>query len=199
MIEVAKSVDITGGLVVGHDGSPASAQAARWAARLAVRLGIPLHVVRTWSLSTAPRPATATSGYVPPMTDFEQAVHDRLRADVAALGLADGCVVHCHVVHGAAAKRLLQAAAHAELLVVGSRGEGGSGACASGPPPTRWCGTRRARWSWFPCTLPTSPPPRTAAPRGVRGLTCLRRAGSPNRPARKQFPRVQLCVCCLSV
>ena len=125
MIEVAKSVDITGGLVVGHDGSPASAQAARWAARLAVRLGIPLHVVRTWSLSTAPRPATATGGYVPPMTDFEQAVHDRLQADVAALGLAEGCVVHCHVVHGAAAKRLLQAAAHAELLVVGSRGEGG--------------------------------------------------------------------------
>jgi len=125
MIEVAKSVDIQGGLVVGHDGSPASAQAARWAARLAVRLGIPLHVVRTWSLSSAPRPATATAGYVPPMTDFEQAVHDRLQADVTALGLAEGCVVHFHVVHGAAAKRLLQAAAHAELLVVGSRGEGG--------------------------------------------------------------------------
>ena len=65
MIDVATSVDIQGGLVVGHDGSPASAQAARWAARLAVRLGIPLHVVRTWSLSVgtptgdAPRPATS--------------------------------------------------------------------------------------------------------------------------------------------
>ena len=61
MIEVATSADIQGGLVVGHDGSPASAEAARWAARLAVRLGVRLHVVRTWTLSSAPRPATATA------------------------------------------------------------------------------------------------------------------------------------------
>jgi nucleotide-binding universal stress UspA family protein len=112
-------------VVVGHDGSPASAEAARWGARMALRLGVPLHVVRTWNLSSAPRPPSATAGYVPPMTDFEQAVRDQLEADVAALGFPSGCEVTCHVVHGSAAKRLLQAAAHAELLVVGSRGEGG--------------------------------------------------------------------------
>ena len=111
--------------MVGHDGSPASAEAARWGARMAVRLGVQLHVVRSWALSSAPRPATATGGYVPPMTDFEQAVRDELEADVAALGLPAECLVTCHVLHGSAARRLLEAAEDAELLVVGSRGAGG--------------------------------------------------------------------------
>jgi nucleotide-binding universal stress UspA family protein len=125
MIEVATSADIHGGLLVGHDGSPASAEAARWAARLAVRLETPLHVVRTWTLSTAPRPATASGGYVPPMTDFEQAVRDELEADVRKLGLPSACQVDFHVLHGASARRLLETARHADLLVVGSRGAGG--------------------------------------------------------------------------
>jgi len=125
MIEVATRVDIRGGLVVGHDGSEPSAGAARWAARMAVRLGEPLHVVRTWTLSSAPRPPTAAFGYVPPITDYEQAVWEGLKADVARLGLPSECEVRCHVLHGSAARRLLEAAAHADLLVVGSRGEGG--------------------------------------------------------------------------
>jgi nucleotide-binding universal stress UspA family protein len=125
MIEVATSVDIRGGLIVGHDGSAASAEAARWAAKVAVRLEAPLHIIRTWTLSSAPRPASATGGYVPPMTDFEQAVRERLERDVAALGLPTECLVNYHVLHGAPARRLLEAAAHADLLVVGSRGAGG--------------------------------------------------------------------------
>jgi len=125
MIQVTTKVDIRGGVVVGHDGSDASSQAVRWSARMAVRLGIGLHVVRAWALSSAPRPATATGGYVPPMTDFEQAVREELEAEVAALGLPSECSVTAHVLHGAATKRLLQAAENAELLVVGSRGEGG--------------------------------------------------------------------------
>jgi nucleotide-binding universal stress UspA family protein len=125
MIEVTTTVDIRGGLVVGHDGSDASAEAVRWSATMAVRLGVPLHVVRAWTISSAPRPATLTAGYVPPMTDFEQAVRDELEADVARLVLPTDCQVTAHVVHGAAAKRLLQAGAHAELLVVGTRGAGG--------------------------------------------------------------------------
>ena len=105
MIEVATSADIRGGLVVGHDGSPASGPGRTLGAPGSRNASaIPLHVVRTWSLSSAPKPATATRGYVPPMTDFEQAVRDRLEADVAALGLADGCEVTCHVLHGAAGR-----------------------------------------------------------------------------------------------
>ncbi len=125
MSEVITTVELSGEVLVGHDGSPASAEAVRWAARLAEQLGRPLHVVRAWSLSSAPRPATAEPGYVPPMTDFEAAVAERLRADVAGLGLPDGLTVECHTLHGSAGRRLLEASAGAEMLVVGSRGGGG--------------------------------------------------------------------------
>ena len=125
MSEVATTLDHSGGILVGHDGSPASAEAVRWAARLAERLGCSLHVVRTWSISSAPRPATAEPGYVPPMADFEAAVADRLRKDVAGLGLPDGLTVECHTLHGSAGRRLLEASKGAEMLVLGSRGAGG--------------------------------------------------------------------------
>ena len=56
-------------------------EAVRWAARLAGRLGCPLHVVRTWSISSAPRPSTAEPGSVPPLSDFEAAVLQHLESD----------------------------------------------------------------------------------------------------------------------
>ena len=84
--------------------------ATRWAARLAVLLDVPLHVVRAWSLTSAPRPKTAAPGYVPPITDFEQAVREQLEAHVAGLDLPEACQVNCHVVHAALARALLQAA-----------------------------------------------------------------------------------------
>lgn len=124
-VTVATTVDAQGGILVGDDGSPASQEGVRWAARLAGRLGETLHVVRAWSISSAPRPATATGGYVPPLTDFEQAVLDKLRADVAAVGVEEGGTVQLHVVHGAAGRRLLEAAVGADMLVVGTRGAGG--------------------------------------------------------------------------
>ncbi|ROR89912.1 universal stress protein [Nocardioides aurantiacus] len=124
-VKVATEVDARGGILVGDDGSPASQEGVRWAADLAGRLGETLHVVRAWSISSAPRPASATGGYVPPLTDFEQAVLDRLREDVAAAGVSEGDAVQLHVVHGAAGRRLLEAAAHADMLVVGTRGAGG--------------------------------------------------------------------------
>ena len=125
MDKVATTVDASGGLLVGHDGSPASAQAVRWAAGIAGRLGCPLLVVRTWSLSSAPRPSTWATGYVPPLTDFEAAVLDRLHADVAALGLPADVRVTCRVLHGAPGRRLVESSRGAEMLVVGSRGTGG--------------------------------------------------------------------------
>jgi nucleotide-binding universal stress UspA family protein len=125
MIKVATTLEITDGLLVGQDGSKASEVPVRWAAGVAARLGTPLHVVRAWSLSSAPRPASATGGYVPPMTDFEAAVLERLQHDIDKLELGPDVDVHCHVIHGPAGRRLLEAAAHAELLVIGSRGAGG--------------------------------------------------------------------------
>jgi nucleotide-binding universal stress UspA family protein len=125
MDRVATTVDASGGLLVGHDGSPASAQAVRWAVGIARRLGCPLLVVRTWSLSSAPRPSTWATGYVPPLTDFESAVRERLRADVAALELPSDVEVTCGVLHGAAGRRLVESSRGAEMLIVGSRGTGG--------------------------------------------------------------------------
>ena len=125
MANIADSADVHGGVVVGHDGSEPAARATRWAARLAVLLDVPLHVVRAWSLTSAPRPKTAAPGYVPPITDFEQAVREQLEAHVAGLDLPEACQVNCHVVHAAPARALLQAAERAELLVVAARGTGG--------------------------------------------------------------------------
>ena len=118
-------VDCTGGLVVGHDGSEAAGVAVRYAAGLARRLGCTLHVVRAWTLTSAPRPASMTLGYVPPPEDFEQAVLDELTAQVAAMHLPEDCRVELHAIRGQSTERLLEAAKAAEMLVVGARGGGG--------------------------------------------------------------------------
>lgn len=123
--EGGTSVEVDGGLLVGHDGSRESGRAVAWAAGLAARLGVPLHVLRAWSLTNAPRPASMEPGYVPPRADFEEAVLDALRVDLAALDLPAACRVELHVAHGQSSARLLEAAAGAEMLVVGARGAGG--------------------------------------------------------------------------
>ncbi len=125
MVQAVTTIDARGAVLVGHDGSAASAQAVTWAATLAGRLGCPLAVVRSWTLSSAPRPSTWSRGYVPPLTDFEGAVLEELRSDVAELALADDLQVTCHVVHGPAGRRLVESSHGAEMLVVGSRGTGG--------------------------------------------------------------------------
>jgi len=117
--------EIESGLLVGHDGSAASGAAVTWAAQLAARLDVPLHVLRAWSITTAPKPATMEGGYIPPLEDFEQAVVDQLRADLDALGLPTGLEVHCHARHDRSTTALLEAAERVEMLVVGSRGAGG--------------------------------------------------------------------------
>ncbi|WP_040339582.1 universal stress protein [Candidatus Blastococcus massiliensis] len=125
MDEVAKTVRIDGGIVVGHDGSKCAQEALVWAGRLAARADIDVHVVRAWQMTTAPQPATREHGYVPPLADFEKAVHDELTAHVAAAGLDPEVRVTCHVVHRPAAPGLMQAAENAHLLVMGARGRGG--------------------------------------------------------------------------
>lgn len=125
MEQLVTTVDARKAILVGMDGSKSSAQALRWAARLAGRLGCPLVIVRMWSMSSAPQPETWSRGYVPPLSDFQAAVLHQLRRDVAALALSEELDVSCHVVHGAAGRRLVESSAGAEMLVVGSRGTGG--------------------------------------------------------------------------
>jgi nucleotide-binding universal stress UspA family protein len=122
---VTSEVRIDSGILVGHDGSDDASVALQWAARTAERLGVPLHVMRAWSITTAPTPPTMTGGYVPPLEDFEAAVLAALEQDLAGLGAPEGVEMHLHVVRGPATATLLHTAAHAEMLVVGRRGGGG--------------------------------------------------------------------------
>jgi nucleotide-binding universal stress UspA family protein len=122
---VCRVADVTGGVLVGHDGSACAQAALQWAASLAQRAGYDLHVLRIWDLVSAPRPKTWAAGYVPPLHEWEGAVHDELAAQVDAAGVDPRVAVTCHVAHGAPAPRLIASAAHADLLVVGSRGRGG--------------------------------------------------------------------------
>lgn len=114
-----------GGVVVGDDGTDTSRAAVRWAALDAARRGTVLHVVRCWSLVTAPRPATWAVGYVPPLPDWETAVRRQTRR-LRAPQLADveGLDVRWQPVHGRPETVLARASTGADLLVVGSRGRG---------------------------------------------------------------------------
>jgi nucleotide-binding universal stress UspA family protein len=125
MTEVCEAVQLEGGIVVGHDGSKCAQEALAWAGRLARKADVELHVVRAWAMMSAPQPPSWTPGYVPPLTDWEQAVHDQLTAHVAAAGLDPAVRVSCHVIHKAPAEGLMNAAGGASLLVVGARGRGG--------------------------------------------------------------------------
>ena len=111
-----------GRIVVGVDGSPGAAAAARWAQAEADQRGVVLLAVLAWPLTEAlfgPRPADLELPY-----DDEQA---RRTLDVAlrtALGeAADG--VQRHTVGALADAALLEAAAGAAVTVVGARGLGG--------------------------------------------------------------------------
>jgi nucleotide-binding universal stress UspA family protein len=123
--EVREVVQVEGGIVFGHDGSKCAQEALQWAGRLALRADLDLHVLRSWSMMTAPQPSTWEAGYVPPLVDYEKAVLDELSGHVAAAGLDPKVRVTCHVVHKAAAQALMAAAEGANLLVVGARGRGG--------------------------------------------------------------------------
>ncbi|TFV82856.1 universal stress protein [Blastococcus sp. CT_GayMR16] len=125
MDEVREAVTVEGGILFGHDGSTCAQEALQWAGRLALRADLDLHVVRSWSLTTAPRPATWTPGYVPPLVDWEKAVLDELTRHVAVAELDPGVRVSCSVVHKAPAPALTAAAEGANLLIVGARGHGG--------------------------------------------------------------------------
>jgi nucleotide-binding universal stress UspA family protein len=123
--EVCEVVQVEGGIVFGHDGSKCAQEALAWAGRLAQRADLDLHVVRAWAMTTAPKPSTWEAGYVPPLADWEKAVHEELTGHVAAAGLDPKVRVTCHVVHRSPAQALMAAAEGANLLVVGARGRGG--------------------------------------------------------------------------
>lgn len=109
-----------GRIVVGVDGSPASADALSWAARQAELTGAAIEAVTSWEYPMA------FGGY-PAANEIDWPANARSVLDSAldqALGEAADPVTRT-VVEGHPAKVLIDAAAGAELLVVGSRGHGG--------------------------------------------------------------------------
>ncbi len=102
--------------MVGVDGSRTSKQALDWAVGEAARTGALVEVV------------TAYYWYPMPIKDID---YKKLAEDVLAeaireaVGPGGPVEIIPHVVEGNAARALLEAAATADLLVVGSRGRGG--------------------------------------------------------------------------
>jgi nucleotide-binding universal stress UspA family protein len=107
-------------IVVGVDGSPASLGALTWAVRQAALTGAVVEAVTAWQF-----PATYGGYPVDAGTDWRanaQAIQET--AVKEALG-DDATALVRRVAEGHSVRVLLDAAADAELLVVGSRGHGG--------------------------------------------------------------------------
>lgn len=106
-------------IVVGVDGSPSSTRALRWALSQVELTGGDVHAVNVWRLPT-------TAGWDTVLDAVDWAANARLALDTTVTAAApDGAPhVHRHVIEGHPAKALLEAAADADLLVVGNRGHG---------------------------------------------------------------------------
>ncbi len=125
VLDAVRALGISGGVVVGDDGSEAAARAVRYGLEEAGRRGCRLHVLRAWSLLSAARPADAAEGYVPPLAQFEAATRDVQARRLARLVGGTDVEVHSHLVHAPAVRALVAASRDADVLVVARRGGGG--------------------------------------------------------------------------
>ncbi len=106
-------------IVVGVDGSPASVDALKWAIRQAALTGAAVEAVLAWQYPMA------YGGY-PGSGDIDWPANARTALDTALAEAVDSnAAVSRRVVEGHPAQVLIDAAAGADLLVVGSRGRGG--------------------------------------------------------------------------
>lgn len=123
---IAETIDVVGGILVGHDGSAAATSALRTALRCADVFGPHVQVVRAWTLPTAETPSSYAPGFMPSYEDFEAATLEALERDVAQV-VADHpeAEISCSVVHGNASQKLIDASSRVDLIVVGGRGHGG--------------------------------------------------------------------------
>jgi nucleotide-binding universal stress UspA family protein len=113
-------------VVVGIDGSPASARALRWGAEEASEHEAEIYVVMAYAV---PAPPVAVGLAQPPWRDQDawRADAERLLQEtlLETLGDAPGIEVRTEVVEGSPAKALIDASQRADLVVVGTRGHGG--------------------------------------------------------------------------
>ena len=118
---------MAGRIVVGVDGSAHARQALRYALAEAALRGARVVVVGSWAVP----PLAATGvGMIPAFdllrTELADSASEVLSRELAEVADAAACAeVEQHVAQGDAAGVLVEAAAGADLLVVGSRGRGG--------------------------------------------------------------------------
>jgi len=120
---------VPGSIVVGIDGTEHASAALRWAAEEAALRQATLVAVHAWTFMPVTTPAD--SGLVPmawtdsmEVLDASRAAAERIAGDLvrAVLGEEHDAVVK--VVEGGPATTLVEAAADADLLVVGNQGRG---------------------------------------------------------------------------
>jgi nucleotide-binding universal stress UspA family protein len=107
-------------IVVGVDGSPASGDALRWAARQAELTGSVVEAVIGWQYPVQ----YGNEFYIPP-PDWQALAQTTLDKAVAEAGAGQDLPCTRTVTEGHPAQVLVSASTDAELLVVGSRGHGG--------------------------------------------------------------------------
>ncbi|WP_326599155.1 universal stress protein [Streptomyces sp. NBC_01803] len=100
-------------ITVGIDGSAESVTAAEWAAREAERRGAPLHLVHAWITEPV---------YVPPTPDEGAARGLLIRTRNQLAVRHPGLTITTELVPEVASTGLIEKAADAEMLVIGSRG-----------------------------------------------------------------------------
>jgi nucleotide-binding universal stress UspA family protein len=113
-------------IVVGVDGSESGQRALDWAIAEAKAHGAHLHLVSAWHV---PAVVYGGPGYGPQVDEplektFEEVAEEVLEA-AAKHAREAGVEAETSVKHGQAAEVLVDTAANADLLVVGSRGHGG--------------------------------------------------------------------------
>ncbi len=109
-------------IVVGVDGSPPAREALRWASEEARFRGATLRAVSVWTMPSF----TGFDTHPADPDALQQEAEQRLEAILAeALEPDDRGRVERVVVEGTPASRLIEQAATADLLVLGSRGLGG--------------------------------------------------------------------------
>ena len=117
---------MAGLITVGVDGSPIGREALRWALAEALLRGARLRVVHSWSIP----PLTATGVGMIPAYDLLRgelgaAAEKTLAGELEQAGArGENVEIEPRIVQGDAARAILDGAADADLLVVGSRGHG---------------------------------------------------------------------------
>lgn len=112
-------------IVVGVDGSPSSKAGLQWALRQSRLTGATVDAVIAWQTPVVPTAYAVGPVLVEEEGDFEEAAAKTLEATISDVAEpTDSPRVRAQVVRGNPARVLLDAAAGADLLVVGSRGHG---------------------------------------------------------------------------